>query len=266
MADWEEKELTVLVKTYPNLSKKYEELVCVAGVDNEGNWMRIYPVPYRDLRDDQKFVIFQDVNFACLKASNDPRPESHKVDYDSIVLGEVHKSTGKGLNDRKIIVDRAFAGSMCDLLEKQRNDKTSLGIIKPLSLIDFIIAPVSGDEKWDSEVVLRASQNSLFNPDRLPLEEPKYSFKYKYRCANKECATHTQSITSWEIQEAYRKWRNDKGEQRALEMIREKWADQMWGETKDTHLFVGNHHKNPQGFLVLGVFWPPQGAIQQQLL
>jgi hypothetical protein len=266
MANWEEKELTVLVKTYPNLSKKYEELVCVAGIDSEGNWIRLYPVPYRDLRDNQKFRIFQKASVRCTKATNDPRPESHKVEYESIKLGEVYGSTGADLNTRRLVVSQGFVGSMCDLLEKQRADKTSLGVIKPHELLDFIIEPVSGSEKWDDEVKLRATQNSLFNPERFPLEEPKYSFKYKYRCENEDCTTHTQSITSWEIQQAYRSWRDEKGEDRALEMIREKWAGQMWQESKDTQFFVGSVRANPQGFLVLGVFWPPKGATQQRLL
>ena len=35
----------ILVKTYPNLSKKYDELVCTAGICEDGSWVRIYPLP-----------------------------------------------------------------------------------------------------------------------------------------------------------------------------------------------------------------------------
>lgn len=37
----------ITVKTYPNLSTKYEELVCTAGFREDGTWIRIYPVQFR---------------------------------------------------------------------------------------------------------------------------------------------------------------------------------------------------------------------------
>ena len=39
----------VTVKTYPCLSQKYDELVCTAGLREDGSWIRIYPVPFRKL-------------------------------------------------------------------------------------------------------------------------------------------------------------------------------------------------------------------------
>ena len=39
----------VTVKTYPTLSDKYDELVCTAGLREDGSWIRIYPVPFRKL-------------------------------------------------------------------------------------------------------------------------------------------------------------------------------------------------------------------------
>jgi len=58
------KEILVVVKTYPNPSKKYQETVCVAGVllENPPRWIRIYPILFRDLPFDQQFKKFQ-----CLK-------------------------------------------------------------------------------------------------------------------------------------------------------------------------------------------------------
>jgi hypothetical protein len=39
----------ITVKTYPLPSGKYEELVCTAGVLEDGKWIRIYPIPFRSL-------------------------------------------------------------------------------------------------------------------------------------------------------------------------------------------------------------------------
>jgi hypothetical protein len=48
-------QVLVTVKTYPLPSSKYGELVCTAGLLNNGKWVRIYPVPYRLLSDDRKY-------------------------------------------------------------------------------------------------------------------------------------------------------------------------------------------------------------------
>ena len=37
----------ITVKTYPAISKKYEELVCTAGFLEDGAWIRIYPIQFR---------------------------------------------------------------------------------------------------------------------------------------------------------------------------------------------------------------------------
>ncbi len=45
------KKLLIVVKTYPTRSKKYEELVCTAVIDEDGKWYRIYPIPTKTLKE-----------------------------------------------------------------------------------------------------------------------------------------------------------------------------------------------------------------------
>lgn len=49
------KRVYILVKTYPTISRKYAELVCTAGILEDGAWIRLYPIPFRLLDDDQRF-------------------------------------------------------------------------------------------------------------------------------------------------------------------------------------------------------------------
>ena len=52
----ETKTVLVTVKAYPNPSRKYTETVCCAGIDiDTKKWIRLYPIPYRDLDESQKF-------------------------------------------------------------------------------------------------------------------------------------------------------------------------------------------------------------------
>ena len=52
----EKKRVFITVKTYPNISDKYAELVCTAGILEDGTWIRLYPVPFRLLKKEQQFV------------------------------------------------------------------------------------------------------------------------------------------------------------------------------------------------------------------
>jgi hypothetical protein len=43
--------ILITVKTYPVISKKYQETVCTAGLREDGSWVRLYPVPFRTMAD-----------------------------------------------------------------------------------------------------------------------------------------------------------------------------------------------------------------------
>jgi len=46
----ETKQVLITVMTYPSPSRKYVEIVCCAGIDlASGSWIRLYPVPYREV-------------------------------------------------------------------------------------------------------------------------------------------------------------------------------------------------------------------------
>jgi hypothetical protein len=47
--------ILVLVKTYPAISKKYGEIVCTAGITEDGKWIRIYPIPFRKINYRKRF-------------------------------------------------------------------------------------------------------------------------------------------------------------------------------------------------------------------
>ena len=41
--------ILITVTTYPLPSRSYDELVCTAGITEDGKWIRIYPVPLSSL-------------------------------------------------------------------------------------------------------------------------------------------------------------------------------------------------------------------------
>ena len=48
-------EFMVNCKTYPAVSQKYIETVCTGGVQATGEFVRLYPVPFRLLDDKEKY-------------------------------------------------------------------------------------------------------------------------------------------------------------------------------------------------------------------
>ncbi len=93
--------ILITVKTYPTLSAKYGELVCTAGLREDGSWIRIYPVPFRSLEEYQKFEKYRIIEAQVIRNSKDPRPESHKVNFESLALTETKLSTADNWRERR---------------------------------------------------------------------------------------------------------------------------------------------------------------------
>jgi hypothetical protein len=51
----ERKRVLILCKTYPSPSSTYVETSCVAGMDDSGKLIRLFPVPFRLVSDEQQF-------------------------------------------------------------------------------------------------------------------------------------------------------------------------------------------------------------------
>ena len=95
----------ITVKTYPTLSKKYDELVCTAGFFEDGSWVRLYPLPFRKLDDEKQYRKYQWLELQLERNFSDPRPETYKVvDRNSIKpVGDV-TGTANAWQERKDIV------------------------------------------------------------------------------------------------------------------------------------------------------------------
>jgi hypothetical protein len=50
------------------------------------------------------------------------------------------------------------------------------------------------------------------------------------------------------------------GEEGAFEKVKQKYVDEICGPDEETYFFMGNMHRYPGSFLVLGTFYPPLGV------
>jgi hypothetical protein len=252
------KKVLVTVKTYPNPSKKYGETVCVAGIDIEsGEWIRLYPIPFRDLDDEKQFKKYSIIEARTTKAKDDNRPESFKVDSDSIKIIE-HLGTIKDRKwqRRKDIVIPTTSKSYCSIFTECRDSDKSLGMFKPKD-VQFHAAKAAPKDAAERESCY--AQIGFYDKAKNQIEEIPYNFRYSFKCADEQdCQGHTLPIIDWEIGQAYRSWRyRYPKEEVLLEKIQQRWLDGMCADKHNTYFYVGNWKRFRVNFMVLGVFYPP---------
>lgn len=92
----------ITVKTYPTLSSKYDEVVCTAGLKEDGSWIRVYPVPFRQLDDYEKYSKFDWVEIDIERNLSDPRHESYRPKSEIKILD--HVDTSNNWRERREII------------------------------------------------------------------------------------------------------------------------------------------------------------------
>lgn len=265
--------LIVLVKAAPVLTRELDETMCVAGVrirESGAEWIRLHPVPFRDLDDDSRFAKYQTVEVDVIRPKADRRPESWSPIHGSIAVGETI-DTSSAWGRRRHLIDQLPEVAMCDLIEANRAGSgpgvPSLGVVRPIEPPRLVITERGQDQvdKWRRRAAAADARVSLFdNPSnrKAPFDVVPWRFQYEFRCAAQGCnGKHTQTIVDWEILAL---WRRVRAEPDWQERMRHRFEDDMW-QGKDSVLFVGNMEQHPISFLVLGVFWPPAGPVQRML-
>jgi hypothetical protein len=224
----------VLCRAIPEESKKYETVVCVAGLTDQGEFRRLYPVPFRP------FIEGGGIQFhkkqwitATLEPADarDTRAESRKIDMKSVV-------TGTKIDDDEVrrIIQPVLSKSIGDIQSKG----ASLGFIRPhLTEYDFQITedPSKPQQfKFDPD-------GNLAGGTKVRLgQESKYTFKCQ-EGASCECTynSHHMLILDWEVNELYRNVRKNTPVDQIESKMRAKWLDFM--RTRDLYFMMGTHHR-----------------------
>ena len=262
----------ILVKAAPVLTSRLEDSMCVAAISLDGGprWVRLHPVPFRDLADESKFRKYQEVTVDAIRPRSDRRPESWMPLEGSIQPGAMI-GTDHGWSTRKerlealpvrrcaALLNRIEAGPAVDPVPC---DSESQGTP------EFEVTKRDEEQltKWRKRAAGFAATPSLFDDpsrDRPEYEVVPWRFRYKYQCMEPGCRSHTQTIIDWEVVAL---WYHVRGQLDWQERMRKKFVDELWSPDRNTELFVGNQERYPRSFLVLGVFWPPRQDLQQSLI
>lgn len=104
MPSLETKKALIVVRTYPTPAKQGVEVSCTAAITESGEWLRLFPVPYRFLTPDKRFRKYQWIEVSVSKPSKDVRPESYKIENDSIRITSEPLPTDQAWKARKDVV------------------------------------------------------------------------------------------------------------------------------------------------------------------
>jgi hypothetical protein len=262
--DWSTKRVLIVVRTYPTPAQKSVEVSCTAGITKDGHWIRLFPIPYRFLSEDRRFKKYQWIDVSTLKARNDPRPESYKINPESIrVVSSVPHINGWQARKEKIFPLKRHC--LCCIKQEAKEKKfPTLGIFKPATIQRLVITET--EPQWTREQLTTLHQQDLFlnNPEQ-PLEKIPYEFRYDFRCDESTCNGHLLICTDWELGQSYRKWRKEYGsgwEQK----FRQRYEEEMIHKY-NTHFYVGTLHQYPKTWIIVGLFYPPYSSniLQQSL-
>lgn len=267
--------ILITVKTYPSLSKKYGELVCTAGMKENGEWIRIYPIPYRKLYvNDSQYEKYRWIECDVIKNPSDPRIESFKVNYKEIKLLDFIDTKPNWNKRREVVLKNGFCTNLDTLIEQSKNTNISLATYKPSSIDDFIWKAVPREYKKDILDKLEADkmQLKLFSDpiDDVPnfKEIPKLPYEFSYVFKDDDGTSHTVMIEDWEVGAAYWNFLKHYGsEQVALEKVKDKFFNKL-AKQRDLYFFMGTtrrYHgwaRNP--FIIIGLFYPEKD-VQQTL-
>lgn len=272
----EKKRIYILVKTYPTISEQYSELVCTAGVLEDGSWIRLYPMPFRLLNDDQRYPKYTWVEVKAERNISDFRPESYRPDISTMVVEPKSKKVNWDERRRVIFKNKQVHTNLQRLIgEAKSPSKTSLAVFKPSKILDFVIEADGRD--WDpkklASLQTHSKQLNLFKTIEEIEEEfravQKVPYKFSYRFEDDSGKRSKMMVEDWEIGMLYRNClsRADNDEAVATAKVKEKYLDTFL--KRDLYFFLGTtkqfHNIAPNPFIIIGVFYPPIPSPNQQM-
>jgi hypothetical protein len=246
----------ITVMTYPHPSEAHQELVCTAGITEQNEWVRLYPIDYRYRPKNQQFHKYQwiEIGLASHASGNDARSESRKPDLESIRLLGEPLSVKNNWQARREIVDRMPHRTRLELEALYDSHKISLGIVRPSEVVDLKVEKV--EKNWKPQWQATLNQFTLFSGPPKNLEKLPFKFSYVFRCPDSGNKLHSAMIEDWELGVLYRKEFERFGdEDAAVRSIRTKFFDELCHTSRDTRFFMGTVFPY-NSWVVIGVFWP----------
>ena len=223
----------------------------------DGERRRIFPVPFRLLDGGNRFHKWEWIDANLRTTTKDQRPESRRIDVDSLTRSGVVISTDDAWSERLRWIESHIVPSF-DALECRRQlSGETLGILCPTRLVSLEITPVDQPE-WTPADMEKLTRDGLFDtPDiraRAPLRKLPVDFHYRYEIETEDgVETLRHKITDWEAGALY--WRCH-GKPNRDELLRQRLETEF--KEKRLLFLMGTIHRFPDQWLIVGLIYPPR--------
>lgn len=263
------KKVLITVVTYPLPSRSHDELVCTAGVLENGDWLRIYSVPLSFLLGQRRTGKIKSFKYTWLELNlnqrtDDFRPESYSpknYDFRDLKILDRIDTKINWAHRKQYCLKNVYVNLRQLIHESKAPSYKSLATFSPTSIEGLEIEET--DREWKNEWKEIRKQGDLFSQNKDPeIIIRKLPYKFYYRFTDDSGKSSRLMIEDWEIGQLY--WNclksTDGNEIEALEKVRQRY-EQEFINKKDIHLFLGTTKKwhmrkakNP--FVIIGVFYP----------
>jgi hypothetical protein len=255
--------ILVLCKTYPSPSGKHVETSCVAGMEDDGSLIRLFPVPFRLVSDELQFKKWQWIDARVEKAASDRRRESHRIFVDTITCDAKPLSTKDSWQARRTQLAKLSVFTDFAALDAARAaNGVTLGLLKPSDILTLDITPADRSDWTDLErqkLVQHERQTGLFeqaDAKRIrTLRKVPFDFHYRYSCAvGQQTSVYRHKIADWEAGALYWNCRHRHGDGWEAP-FRAKLGGEL--PASDLMLLMGTIHRFPDQWLIVSLIYPP---------
>lgn len=243
--------ITVLAKAYPERSKKYGALVCTAGINEFGDFRRLYPVPWNQFfagcpaKFSKWDIISVDITN---EGKRDHRQESRKVVSPHLIKRVASLTTKNNWLERTNVIKTIEDISMCAMQRKQKASpfplEKTMCLVKPRLIKRMLAKPRECiTDAGEALCMNNLVQTDLYGnkmPDRLPW------VGFKYLCSDHNCKGHRMMCVDWEFQELYRR----EGEEAAKKKL-------DWLTKRDLRFVCGTIWNHPFSWVIVSLLYPP---------
>lgn len=228
-------ELLVNCKTYPAVSKKYFETVCTGGVQASGEFVRLYPVPFRFLEEAERYGRWDVIKVKVYKDTKDSRPESWHLQQGTPIEVVRNISNEKKRWDWMQSTIHASTKAM-------ENAGLTNGCIE-IEPIELYWKP-DDQELSEAQMQIVQQQNLFISGEDLKLlaDRPKWQYRLKFR----ELSTGREDdckVLAWSYYQGLRRNLRQMSETEALQATADVIRSSIFNPEKTIFGIFGTHSR-----------------------
>lgn len=261
--------ILVLAKTYPSPSAKHAETSCVAGINEQGEMRRLFPVPFRLINENSQFQKWEWISVRIEKSRQDHRVESHRLFVDTIKRQAKVDTKNEWAARREWLRKIPTFASFAAMEEARQTQGMSLALLRPTRLIGLDIEAARNTEWTEEErqkLLQLQQQGDLFstpeiNEEIRMLRKVPFDFYYRYSGLHEgEEQEHRHKIVDWEACMLF--WNCQK-------LYGDNWKEKFRAklevefQKKDLMLLMGTIHRFPDQWLIISLIYPPKVVLEQ---